>query len=164
MAEKIGLAAVLDLSSFNKNVSSFISSITKMNKETAKISSTSRTSVGRAVTDVERLGESWSRVKDIVTGVFVIDVYRQIARVVRDVATEAISATEKFQTLQITLEAVLARDYAKQFGIDTVDAFQAVTGQAQALIGWVRQIAVTTPFSVESIAQALAYGQAFGVT
>ncbi|MHA2086199.1 MAG: hypothetical protein ACXABD_20845, partial [Candidatus Thorarchaeota archaeon] len=102
------------------------------------------------------------RVKDIVTGVLVIDVFRQISRGLKSIVRDALDATAVFQSLQITLEAILARDFAKQWGIPVSQALTQITEKAQELLGWVREVAVTTPFSVESLAQALAYGQAFG--
>ena len=162
MVQQIGLAGRLDLTSFNKNVQSFMKALTDMNKEVTKIASESAAGAKQAAESAGALGVNWQRVKDIVTGVVIIDVFRQISRGLKSVIRDAFDATAVFQQLMIMLEAILARDFAKQWGIPVADALEQIKDQAQQLLGWVRKVAVTTPFSVESIATALAYGQAFG--
>lgn len=162
MAQDIGLRGRMDLTQFNANVQSFMRSIKGMNNEVSRVAKESTAGAATAGKAAGALGVNWQRVKDIVTGIVVIDVFRQISRGLRSIARDALDATAVFQSLQIMLEAILARDFAKTWGIPVADALGQITEKAQELLGWVREIAVTTPFSVETLASALAYGQAFG--
>ena len=162
MAREVGLRGRMDIAQFNSNVQSFMKSIRDMNKEVARVAKESSAGAKSAGDSAGFLGVSWQRVKDIVTGVVIIQVFRAISNALKSVAADAVDAVSKFQTLQITLQAILARDFAREFGVPVAQALKAVTDQAQELLMWVRRVAVTTPFSVESLASALAYGQAFG--
>lgn len=162
MAQTIGLRARLDLAAFNNQVRSFIQLTQKISQETTRVAQQTTREVGQSREAVNSLGLSWGRVKDIILGVTVIDFFRTLRRGIDAVATEAINATASFQNLSVQLNAILARDYSKEFGVPAADALALVSEQSQELLGWVRQLAARTPFSVENIAKALAYGQAFG--
>ena len=75
MVQQIGLAGRLDLTSFNKNVQSFMTSLNDMNKEVAKVASESAAGAKQAADATGTLGVNWQRVKDIVTGIVIIDVF-----------------------------------------------------------------------------------------
>ena len=160
--QEIGLRGRMDLQSFNANVQSFMRSLGGMNKEVTKVAKESVTGAKAAGDAAGTLGINWQRVKDIVTGLVVIDVFRQISAGLRSVIADAFDAAAVFQTLQITMEAVLARDYSKEFGVPVSKALGIVSDKAKELLGWVRKVAITTPFSVESLTSAIAFGQAFG--
>lgn len=162
MAQTIGLEAKLDITQFNRDVKTYVKAVEEMTKATQEVAGATSQSVKSAARDVGKFGISWSRVRDIITGITVIDVFRGISNAVKGAASEAYSAVESFQRLNIQLEALAARDYAKQFGGSVGDAFGKVQGQARELLLWIRRIAVTTPFSVETITSAIAFGQAFG--
>lgn len=164
MVREIGLRGRLDLQSFNANVQSFMKAMSGMNKEVTKVAKESVVGSKAAGDAAGTLGINWQRVKDIVTGLVVIDVFRQISSGLKSVIADAFDAAAVFQTLQITMEAVLARDYSKEFGIPVSKALQIVATEAKELLGWVREVAITTPFSVESLTSAIAFGQAFGFT
>src|SRR3990167_8840595 len=158
----IGLRARLDLSQFNSQVKQYVAGVEAINKANADMSGKTVVYMSRARNSLDRFGFSWRRVQEIVTGVFVIDVFRKISNALQDVVKEAVGAVGEFQQLQIRFEALAARDFARQFGGSVADAFGKVTEQSKQLLLWIRQIAVTTPFSVETISNAIAYGQAFG--
>ena len=158
----IGLRARLDLSQFNLQVKQYVAGVEAINKANADMSGKTVVYMSRARNSLDRFGFSWRRVQEIVTGVFVIDVFRKISNALQDVVKEAVGAVGEFQQLQIRFEALAARDFARQFGGSVADAFGKVTEQSKQLLLWIRQIAVTTPFSVETISNAIAYGQAFG--
>ena len=162
MSKEVGLRGRMDLVQFNAGVQSFMKSIQDMNKEVAKVAKESAAAAKSAGDSAGFLGVNWQRVKDIVTGITVIDVFRQISRALKAVVADALDATAEFQTLQIQLQAILARDFAQEFGVSVGVALGQVTEKTQELISWVRRVAVTTPFSPENLARALAYGQAFG--
>ena len=162
MARSIGLTGRMDISQFNANVQSFMKSINDMNKQVARVAKESQAGARSAGEAAGVLGVNWQRVKDIITGVFVIDVFRQISRGLKSLAAEALDAASQFQILDVRLQSILARDFAKEFGGTVGDALAKVKGEAQELLMWIRKVAVTTPFSVETLANAIAYGQAFG--
>ncbi|KKN01941.1 hypothetical protein LCGC14_1122760, partial [marine sediment metagenome] len=162
--KKIGLSAFFDVRSFTKNVRVFNTSIHKMNTGVVGVAKGTKKSLGLATRVVERFGLSWSRVADIITGVTIIAVFRKIAAALNNVMRTAIAAVSQFQKLEIQFQALAARDLAKEIGIPVAEALGMVTEEARELLMWVRKIAVTTPFSVETLARAVAYGQAFGFT
>lgn len=162
MAKDIGLRGRLDIAQFNANSQAFMKSINAMNKEVARVAKESASGAKQAGDAAGFLGINWGRVRDIITGVLVIDVFRQISKGLRDISREALDAASSFQILRFRLEALLARDLAQELGIPVGQALGQVSQKAEELLGWIRKVAVTTPFSVQSLTNAIAYGQAFG--
>ena len=160
----IGLLGDLDLSAFNSNVRTYLRGVDQMVGETIKASRSTSSAMQQASKDTDRFSFSWERIRDIVTALFIRDAARTITRALREIADEAFEAVGNFQRLRIQFESLAARDLARQFGIPVSEALGKVSGAAQELLAWIRKIAVTTPFSVETISQTIAWGQAFGFT
>jgi tape measure domain-containing protein len=76
---------------------------------------------------------------------------------------EAGSATAVFQRLKIQFDTLAARDYAKAFGGTVQEALAKTSKQSKELLYWVREIAVTTPFTTESLGRSLAMAVAYGL-
>jgi hypothetical protein len=103
------------------------------------------------------------RIGEIAAGFLLRDVIEAGVDALKDLAAEAVEAAGQFQLLTIRFDTLLAREAmmsgeAVNFG----QAMNQAQGQVGGLLDWVRQIAVTTPFSVESIGNTLAMAQAFG--
>ena len=162
MVQKIGLEAVLNIGQFNASAKIFIGSIDKMNSSIGKMAKDSSKSFTSMEGALDRIGSSFRRIRDIVTGVLVIDVFRKLSGVLGDLKTQAIDAVDVFQRLTIRFQTLAAIDFAEKFGGSVTDALDQVNDKVQETLGWVRKMAVTTPFSVASISNALAYAQAFG--
>jgi tape measure domain-containing protein len=171
MTNKIGLQAVLDLSSFNGAVQSYIGSIAKMVGVTAGVGTAAVTATSKidkslkgSTQKVDIFGSAWERIKRITSGLFIVGVYRAISNELKELGREAFAAVSQFQNLKIQLQTLAARDFAREFGGTVGEALGKVSKQSEELLQWIRKIAVSTPFSVQTLAQAVAYGQAFGFT
>lgn len=70
----------------------------------------------------------------------------------------------EFQRFQIMFVSLQARDISNAFGIEMADAFQRAIGPAKDLFNWVKQLAVTTPFTAKGITETLAMANAMGLT
>lgn len=155
------LKAILDITDVQKNSKSYNSILSSMNSVTQTfIKSVSGMNVsGNLFSGLE---ESFKRIRDVTFSILVADTFRDIERAIGAVVDEAVAAVSVFQTMKIQFDTLAARDYARSFGVSVADALRATTGQAEQLIYWVRQLAVTTPFSVESVGRMLALSQAYG--
>lgn len=159
----IGLKAQLDLSEFNSQVAQYVASMQQITQQTVKASGSAGAASG-ATTLVDLFGSAWNRVKTILSGVIVIDVWRTLSKGIQSVVKEAVTAVDSFQRLQVQFQGLIARDLSRQLGVPLAETLGQVSGKAKELLYWVRQVAVTTPFSMETLSSALAYGQAFGFT
>jgi tape measure domain-containing protein len=159
--QRIGLKAVLDVREFNKNSKQFVAGIDDMRRNVTRMSSSSKeiTAVGVAV---ESLAFSWKRVAEILTALGIGKIFQEMARGIQKIIPDGMNAISVFQKLRIRFEALAARDYAREFGIPVAEAMQEVGEQTKELLGWIRQVSITTPFTVEQISNVMAWGQAFG--
>jgi tape measure domain-containing protein len=99
----------------------------------------------------------------IAAGVSLADVFRNIAGELRELAASALGAVSRFQELNIQFESLAARDIADQFGVPMAEAFKFAGVRAELLLDWIKQIAVTTPFTAETLASTLAMANAMGL-
>ena len=68
-----------------------------------------------------------------------------------------------FQRLRIQYESLIARQLrAENSTLSVADSLRKASRDAKALLEWVKKIAVTTPFEVETIAKTIAFSQAMG--
>jgi len=160
----IGLRAILDMSDMDSNSKRYLSSLNLMNTSTAKFVSAQAKGLTQASSSMGGFASNLQRVSSIVAGIVVADVFRGVARAAGDMATEAFKAVSVFQSLKIQLDTIAARNYSQEFGIPVADAFKETAGASKDLLYWIRQIAVTTPFSAESLGQTFALAQAYGFT
>jgi len=161
---EIGLRAVLDMANMDSNSKRFLAEVDQLKKEVSSFASSSSSSLRNSGKEMGIFGEAVHRVSSIVNGIIVADIFRGIAREIRGVVSEVFQATSEFQSLQIQFETLAARDYMAEFGGSIDEALEATSGTAQDLLMWVRQIAVTTPFTVENLGNTLAMGKAYGFT
>jgi len=162
MAQTVGLLGVLDINEFTQNVRAFVTGIRQVTSETAKVASTTTSGMLQAASTVTGFGKAWNLI--VVAGVFAL-VKKGIDAITASLGrmlSEGFEAINTFQKLNIQLRGILARDFARQFGGSISQAFVEIEQRAKELFGWIRRIAITTPFSVESLTNALSMSQAFG--
>lgn len=97
-------------------------------------------------------------------GTLIADKIRQIQQAIGNLVDEVFDAASAFQTLEIQLSALAARDYAQITGESMAVAFEKTSNAAGILFDWLRRLAVATPFGVEEISYTFAMGQAMGLT
>lgn len=105
------------------------------------------------------------RIGEIASGILVAQVFERLASGIASMAREALSAGSYFQTLTIRMQnllnmAALGAISEQKFG----QALGGVSANAEEVLNWVRQVAVTTPFSVENIAATTSMALAMGFT
>ena len=123
-----------------------------------------KASASEATNHVNVFGGAWQRVKTIIGGVITIDIWRTISNGLQNVAKDALKAVDSFQRLRIMFESLIAVDISKALGMTAEEALSKAVAPAQALLMWVRRLAVETPFTVKSLTEMVAWGKAFGFT
>lgn len=103
-------------------------------------------------------------VLEIASGIALWRFVRNLGESFKNLAAEVFNAVAAFQGLEIRLEGLAARDYARATGKSMAEGFKATAGQAQVLFGWMRKLAVTTPFTNEGIAQLFTLSSAMGLS
>lgn len=101
----------------------------------------------------------------IAGGILAAGAITAIGRAIGDVGRQALTAAGYFQGLIISYENLIARQIV---ATGTTDDYAAALGQAKKpardLLDWVKEIAVTTPFTVKSISRTTQLGMAMGFT
>ncbi|MEE9568218.1 MAG: tape measure protein, partial [Candidatus Binatia bacterium] len=124
----------------------------------------------RASAPLSRATRGFGGFGSVLGGILASKAILFIGAQITKVATEALRAASAFQTLEIRFEGLIAREIAKDFKLttgellDMEDALVQARQPAQELLEWIKQIAVTTPFTVENLSQTLATAQAMGFT
>lgn len=111
------------------------------------------------------LGRALSQVGNIITGILVSQVINRLSASIWETGQEALGAAALFQVLQIRMEGLVARDLRMQdetLGVG--DSFQQAARPAEDLLNWIRQIAVTSPFTVKSLSTTLAMAMGYEFT
>lgn len=100
---------------------------------------------------------------EIASGIALWRFIRNVGAAIRGLANEVYEAVSAFQLLEIRLQALSARDYARAFGTSMQEAMQATSGAAKELFEWMRVLAVQTIFDTEEIANAFTMAVAMGM-
>ena len=109
------------------------------------------------------LGDILKTIIGVAGGLFVFRIFDDITGSISNMTSEVITALSRFQQLEIQFEALSARDIAKERIIPVAEAFKYAGERAAGLIRWVKEIAVTTPFTVDTLSTTLAMANAFGI-
>ena len=125
--------------------------------------SAARTLWGWAKKLAEVVGGALKNAFSSVMSIGISDMINTVTSALRGLISELGMALSYFQRLDIQLETLTARDYAYEFGVPMSVAFKETAGEAQALLDWIRRIAVTTPFSVQNLAKTVAMANAMGL-
>lgn len=161
--KKIGLVAVLDVAGFLPNVTKFVSGVDKMNKTVAQATA----STGALATPLKSVGSALGFMSLTAGAIVSSQVFTSIANGLGNIAKRAEDAAESFQLLEQRFATLAARDYmrAKSFEGTTIsiqEALEATKGAAAANLEWVRTMAISTPYTVRSLTDMMAYAQAAG--
>lgn len=154
-----GLRGVLDLNDFLPNVDKYVAGIEKMISGNTRMTSTaSMTTSG--------LQRMFSGIANVAAGNLFAKTLGNITDYLDNMVKSVWTTISMFQSLDVEFNTILARDMANSSGgvLTVADALNQTSGAAQDLMAWVRQLAVTTPFNVQDIANTIAQGQAFGFT
>lgn len=112
--------------------------------------------IGKSSNALQRMGE-------IAGGIIIAGTLQAIGRGIASIAKEALTAAGDFQALTISFETLLAREIvASGVTDDYADALSHAVIPAKELLNWVKEIAVTTPFTVQGLARTTQLGMAMG--
>lgn len=119
----------------------------------------------RASGAVAAVAGALGSIGEIAAGILAAKVFQAIASGLADMARQAIAAASYFQTLTIRMETLLRlQSDGTSVAQGLAGSFDTQSSAAERLLGWVRKIGVTTPFSVERIADTVSMGLAMGFT
>lgn len=91
--------------------------------------------------------------------------FRSLLDILSDVAVDAFNAAASFQVLTIRMEGLLARQArAEDSTLAIGDAYAIASRQVEKYLDWIKEVAVTTPFEVETLANIFSLAQAYGFT
>jgi tape measure domain-containing protein len=161
---EVGIRAVMDLGNMVSNSQSYIDKINDMNKATANFALNATKNFSLASKGVSDFEKFVDKVKTVASGILISDIIRGIANGISDATSEMFNAVSQFQTIKIQMDTLAAREFSEQFGVTIPEALEKTSGEAEQLLRWVRELAVTTPFSVENLASVTALSNAYGFT
>lgn len=127
-------------------------------------------SIVNAINPFRMLSDLMERIAYISIGILTADVFRFISRSLVDIAKSAFDAAANFQLLTLRLQGLVARDVIQGLSEEQLavanfgDILRDAAGPAKELFNWVRQIAVTTPFTVETLSNAFQLAKAYNLT
>lgn len=156
MAEKVGLEAVLQMGDFNHNLSIYLKGLDKINRETVKTATSSSKAMGG-------VGDFFRGVAQIATGIGLADALRATGGAIDYVARQAIKAASTFQGLRIQMEGLIAGSLRNaDANLTVADSLDKAIPLTKDLLSWIRQTAVTTPFTVETLSTMTAMNLGMG--
>jgi len=158
----IGLKAFMDLGNLMANSRNYIDKINEMTNATVKFAANTVKNFETADKGVSSFQKTINKIKTVAYGVLVADVFKAIGSEIKTAASEAAGAVVAFQSLRIQLDTIVARDYSKALGVSIPEALAKTAGVSRDLLQWVRQIAVTSPFTAETLGKVLGMSQAYG--
>lgn len=160
--KKVGIVAVMDVTGFLPNVTKFLSSIQKMNQTVTESTAT----MTKMQAPVTAIGKSFGTLALAAGAILASNMFKQISDGLADLASRAEKAAETFQLLEVRFTTLAARDYMREQGgaVSMTEALEATTGAAKANLEWLRKLAVTTPYTVQSLSDMAAYAQSAGFT
>lgn len=101
----------------------------------------------------------------IAAGILSANLLRGIASGIADIGREAFGAVANYEQLGLALESMTARELLNAGAAETMaDALKMAQPQAEALLGWVEQLAIQSPFGVDDVSSALKTAMAYGFT
>ncbi len=156
MAEKVGLEAVLQMGDFNHNLNVYLKGLDKINRETVKTAASSSKAMGG-------VGDFFRGVAQVATGIGLADALRATGGAIDYVARQAIGAASTFQGLRIQMEGLIAGSLRNaDANLTVADSLDKAIPLSKDLLSWIRQTAVTTPFTVETLSTMTAMNLGMG--
>lgn len=123
-----------------------------------------RAGLNNAQKDTEGWIGNWRRIWEMTAGYIIANVIMKIAGAIRDLGKEVVDALSSFQLLEIQLSGLVASETVDQFAGNFQDALAGSQARVQELIGWIKELAITTPFTVQTLQRTLAVSMAMGFT
>lgn len=98
-------------------------------------------------------------------GLFVGNIFKDMFTGVKEFAGSIFDAATAFQQLNISIETLTRRNIARDLGIDiiAVNADEASVA-TKSLFNWLKKISLTSPFTMASIADAMKFASAMGLS
>lgn len=111
------------------------------------------------------VGGSLRNIFEFAGGQLVADGIRNIAGSLVDLGSQALDSYANLEGLHLSLQAMSALELVNTgFTDDMQAAFEMSTGRAEELFGWIRKLAIESPFETQDVANAFRLAQAYGFT
>lgn len=110
------------------------------------------------------IANSLRRVGEIASGILIANTIRKLADTIKDMASSALEAAINFQTLEVRLIGLAARQVLNEGKIeDFSTALGKAGGMAKGLLDWVIKLSLRAPISRDAIANTLTMATSYGL-
>jgi len=107
---------------------------------------------------------SLRRIGEIASGILIANTVRKLADTIRDMATSALDAAINFQTLEVRLQGLAARQIFNEGNVENFgQALDQASGKASKLLDWVIDLSLKAPISTDAIANTLTLATSYGL-
>jgi len=107
---------------------------------------------------------SLRRIGEIATGILIANTVRKLSDTISGMATAALDAAINFQTLEVRLQGLAARQIFNQGEVESFgQALGIATGKASELMDWVIKLSLKAPISTDAIANTLTLATSYGL-
>jgi tape measure domain-containing protein len=107
--------------------------------------------------------ESLRRIAEFVVAGIIVRGFEKITSAIRGMVEAMVTAGAEFQTLTVRLEGLLAREILDTGQVKNfTEALQLAGPAAEDLFGWIQQLALTTPFDIQDVAETITFAKAYG--
>lgn len=113
---------------------------------------------------VSSIGNALGNIAQIAMGIITAQVFNRIADGIGTMAQTAFEAATSFQMLRVRLQGLVAKDMrASDSTLTMADSLQQAKQGAQELFSWISVLSIKTPFTRDSLSNALSMSMAYGL-
>ena len=107
---------------------------------------------------------SLRRVAEIASGILIAGTIRKLGQLFSDAATSAFEAALNFQTLEVRLQGLAARQFLNTGGVeDFTEALDMAALKSEELLDWVIELSLKAPLLTDAIANTLTLATSYGL-
>lgn len=111
------------------------------------------------------LGSVLTGILTVAGGILAAGIFRRIAQEITGLVTAAFVGAAAFQTLQIRLEGLIARQLRNSDATLTLSrSLEIAADKAQEYLRWVQDLALSSPFATQDVANIFSLAQAYDFT
>ena len=104
------------------------------------------------------------RVSEIATGILIANTIRKLGQMIADAGASALEAAINFQTLEVRLKGLAARQFLNTGEVETFSEALDMAGiKSKELLDWVVDLSLKAPISTDAIANTLTLATSYGL-
>lgn len=117
----------------------------------------------RASGALGRVGGALGGLGSVAGGILAAQVFTGIASGIQSMATQALDSIATFERMELSIGALAAREAVRTGqAADMQQALQMTSERAEELVGWLQQVAIKSPFTLEGTQRAFQTALAYG--